>query len=199
MVRGRPRVVSSTSSSGMSDAEKWCTGCERQLPTGSFYGNQGTSLALSSKCKECIREVSARNRAKRADNDLTPEEGEDEPESKRPRVSEPAASDLYIMALSFDPDGTVHGLKVGRSGNIPQRTLNLAASLPFTMLLLTTFPGAGDVEDAVHNMLAHCRNKNGRGREWFHASLSSVLHAVGCALQSRPKVNGSGGASSTEQ
>jgi hypothetical protein len=113
---------------------------------------------------------------------------------KRPRT-EPC--DLYIMALSFDPDGATHGLKVGRSGNIPQRSLNLSASLPFSMLVLATFPGAGDLEDIVHAVLAHTRNTNGRAREWFRSPLADVLHAVACAMQSRPKVNG-GSASAAE-
>jgi hypothetical protein len=106
--------------------------------------------------------------------------------------SEPTVpgADLYIMALSTDPTGTVHGLKVGRSGNVPQRAMQLSASMPFNILVLATFPGAGEAEDAVHTILAPSRNPEGRGREWFHTPLPNILHAVACALQSQPIVNG---------
>ncbi len=104
---------------------------------------------------------------------------------------------LYIMALSTDPEGKFHGLEVGRSANIPQRCSSLAAGLPFTMLVLAVFTGAGEREEAVHTLLAEHRNTNGKAREWFHCTLSDVLHAVGCAMQSRAKVNG--GAPATEQ
>ena len=122
---------------------------------------------------------------------------DDEPAAKRSKLFEP--SDLYIMALSCDPDGAIHGLKVGRSGNIPQRAANLTTSLPFTMLVLATFPGAGGVEDIVHSALAHVRNTGGRGREWFHAPLYTVIAAVGYAMQSQLNVNGGGSAPKTEQ
>jgi hypothetical protein len=121
------------------------------------------------------------------------EEEEQESAAKRAR----AESDLYIMALSTDPEGKFHGLKVGRSANIPQRCSSLAAGLPFTMIVLAVFTGAGEREEAVHTLLADHRNTNGKAREWFHVSLSDVLHAVGCAMQSRAK--GNGGAPSTEQ
>ena len=94
------------------------------------------------------------------------------------------------MALSTDPTGTVHGLKVGRSGNIPQRAMQLSASMPFNINVLATFPDAWEVEDSVHALLAPSRNPAGRGREWFHTPLPNILHAVASALQSRPNVNG---------
>ena len=53
-----------------------------------------------------------------------------------------AVTDLYVMSPSIDPDGLVYGLKVGRSGNVPQRAKNLCESMPFTMVLLTVIPGA---------------------------------------------------------
>jgi hypothetical protein len=68
--------------------------------------------------------------------------------------------------------------------------MQLSASMPFNILVLATFPGAGEAEDAVHTILAPSRNPEGRGREWFHTPLPNILHAVACALQSQPIVNG---------
>ena len=115
-----------------------------------------------------------------------------EPGSKRPKCFEPTipGSDLYVMALSTDPDGAFHGLKVGRSGNIPQRANNLCESMPFSIIVLLVIPGGGHIEKAVHTLLEPTRNTAGRGREWFKTTLPNILHAVACSLQSRPNVNG---------
>jgi hypothetical protein len=101
---------------------------------------------------------------------------------------------LYVMAVSTDPNGEQHGLKIGRSGNILRRAHELANSMPFEMLVLATFHCQGHLEDAVHAALALTRNNSGRGREWFHLPLHTILHAVGCAMASI--INGSG---ATEQ
>ena len=59
---------------------------------------------------------------------------------------------------------------------------------------MATFPGAGYAEGLVHDRLAHSRVNEGPGREWFSASLSDVLHAIGRVLeQERAQVNGRGG------
>jgi len=93
------------------------------------------------------------------------------------------------MAISTDPQGTFHGLKIGRSGNVPQRAASLSESMPFNILVLATFTNMGYLERTVHAQLDPTRNPTGRGREWFHSSLPTILHAVACLLQSRPKVN----------
>ncbi len=172
------KSTGSGSMSGSSDFEEkdQCTACERVLPLSCFYSN-------SAKCKECIRDINANKRAEAAqDDDLQP---------KRPRLFEfpVAGSDLYVLALSTDPLGAFHGLKVGRSGNIPQRAAGLSESMPFNILVLATFPGAGHLERAVHSQLETTRNTAGRGREWFHTTLPNITHAVACAMQSSPKTN----------
>ena len=166
------KSTSSGSMSGSSDFEEkdQCTVCEQVLPVSSFYSN-------SAKCKECIRTLGAAKRA-------------EEPEPKRPRTFETGGgSDLYVMALSTDPLGGMYGLKVGRSGNIPQRAASLSESMPFNILVLATFPGAGHLEKAIHAQLDTTRNATGRGREWFHTTLPNITHAVACAMQSSPKTN----------
>jgi hypothetical protein len=189
--------MTSTSSSSSCEFEKVCTGCLLSLPVSSFHHNAAMADGYLTRCKDCARctrlAANARYDTEGADSENT---------AKRMRQSEPVAtSDLYIMAFSIDPEGAVHGFKVGRSANIPQRAMGLTAGLPFIMLVLATFPGAGDLEETVHTQLAHCRNNSGRAREWFHTPLSNVMHAVACALQSRPKVNGgpAAAAATTEQ
>jgi hypothetical protein len=193
--KGRLRTPSGSSGGSMSavpsDSEKACRGCGLTLPLTDFTRQPAGQLGVKSRCKLCMRgehrEYCRKMRA-RGEEDVDDDDDDDdeEPPVKRARVE----SDLYIMAMSLDPEGSVHGLKVGRSANIPQRSACLSSCMPFTMLVLATFTGAGDREDVVHAALAHHRNTNGRGREWFHVSLPDMLHAVACALQSRNKVNG---------
>ncbi len=123
----------------------------------------------------------------------------DAPLAKRPRLEsmipqqfEPTVrgEHLYIMAFSTDPEGLLNGFKVGRSGNIAKRALELAASMPHHMLVVATFPGQGHLEEHVHDSLAGSRNLGGRGREWFRAPLYTIIIAVGCAMQAQVIVNG---------
>jgi hypothetical protein len=154
--------------------EKVCPVCDRVLSLSCFYTN-------AAKCKECIRDLGALKRA---------EAMEHEPEPKRARTFETGGgTDLYVMAISTDPLGGLHGLKVGRSCNIPQRAASLSESMPFNILVLATFPGAGHLEKAIHAQLDTTRNATGRGREWFHTTLPNITHAVACAMQSSPKTN----------
>ena len=87
------------------------------------------------------------------------------------------------MAISTDPSGSFHGLKVGRSSNIQQRASALSESMPFHIKVLATFNGAGHLEKRVHKLLEETRNTMGRGREWFNASLPHVLHTVALCVQ----------------
>jgi hypothetical protein len=185
-----PRQRRSTASSSTmdsvatSESEKECLGCGTLLPMAEYSKNASSAQGHRPRCKSCT------NEDQRARYQTTREQEEDETGVKRQRGDGPYAPDLYVMALSYDPTGVVHGLKVGRSGNVPQRANNLAASLPFTILTLAVFPGAGGVEEAVHAALAPTRNTSGRGREWFRTSLPAVLYAIACAIQSQPIVNG---------
>ena len=176
MPRAR-KGTSSGSMSGSSDFEnKGCTACERVLSLSCFYTN-------SAKCKECVRDLGAIKRAAEAEPDY-------DLEPKRQKTFESGGgADLYVMAISTDPHGAIHGLKVGRSGNIPQRSASLSESMPFNILLLATFPGAGHLEKAIHSQLDTARNNTGRGREWFRTTLPNITHAVACAMQSSPKTN----------
>jgi hypothetical protein len=163
--------------------EKGCTGCERVLAASFYY-------AGASKCKVCTLSLLALKRAAdRMDSDTSAPD--DQEPTKRSKFFEAtvAGADLYIMAISTDPTGEFHGLKVGRSGNVPQRAASLSESLPFNILVLTTLTNMGHLEKHIHARLDPTRNATGRGREWFHASLPTILHTVACLLQSHPKVN----------
>ena len=180
----------SDSTASSSETEKECTGCGAQRSL-TEYGKVNNIGGLRARCKSCCNEEErVRYRKSGTEAEYNPDDSE--PPLKRPKGIEPTTpeSDLYIMALSTDPTGNFHGLKVGRSGNIPQRAMNLSASMPFNIVVLATFPGAGGVEDIVHSMLAPSRNTTGRGREWFNTPLPNILHAVACALQSHLNVNG---------
>ena len=174
--------------STMSETEKKCSVCHRMLDIGCFYTNRNVHRG---DCKECFRKSQARPRPR--------EYSSSSDESvKRARISptpEPIihGEHLYVMSLSTDPHGFVHGLKVGRSGNIDRRALELGSAMPFHLLVLATFRGHGHLEDQVHATLASSRNHGGRGREWFHTPLSYILHAVGCAMQAQSIVNGARG------
>ena len=100
-----------------------------------------------------------------------------ESEPKRQRVE----TSLYILRIAGDTAG-LFGLKVGRTGDLSERTRKLETSMPFRVDVLAEFPGAGHLELAVHSLLAYRRNTAGRGREWFRVPLSEALHAVACVL-----------------
>ncbi len=178
-------------SSASSEAEKACLGCGSLLPLAEYRKYSTSPHGPRPRCKSCTNE-DQRNRYQQLCQEKESDGPEDsEPNAKRQRSDGvPYAPDLYMMALSTDPTGAVHGLKVGRSGNIQQRAPSLSASMPFTIHTLATFPGAGAVEETVHSVLAPTRNNSGRGREWFHTSLPGILHEVACAMQSQPIVNG---------
>ncbi len=138
---------------------------------------------MSSRCKDCMRDYHRlyRQRLEREKAGVAgAEPASEEVPAKRPRM-EP--EHLYIMALSSDLTGAVYGFKVGRSGDVQQRANALAESMPFTMVVLATFQGAGHVEKRVHSLLDHRRNTEGRGREWFHMPLSVVIQMVGVAME----------------
>ena len=182
---------SETSEESHCDPERECKGCDRSLPSNRFHANKAAPSGLNSRCKDCKSDYSRRRHDqekldRKMEGGVQCDECCDEPAPvedppvKRPRM-EP--EHLYIMALSTDPTGAVHGLKVGRSGNIQQRANTLSESMPFNIIILATFPGAGYMEKRVHTMLDYKRNTTGRGREWFHVPLPTVIQMVGIAME----------------
>ena len=92
----------------------------------------------------------------------------------------PAGYDLYVLT-----NPRIKGeYKVGRSKGVEQRCEDLQNGQNFRMEVVATFPGNGYAEGLVHSRLAHSRVHEGAGREWFSASLSDILHAVGRVLES---------------
>ena len=92
----------------------------------------------------------------------------------------PAGYDLYVLTNPRIPGE----YKVGRSRDAEQRREDLQNGQNFRMEIVATFPGNGYAEGLVHDRLAHSRVHEGAGREWFRASLSDVLHAIGRVLES---------------
>ena len=92
----------------------------------------------------------------------------------------PAGYDLYVLANPRIPGE----YKVGRSRDAEQRREDLQNGQNFRMEIVATFPGNGYTEGLVHDRLAHSRVHEGAGREWFRASLSDILHAIGRVLES---------------
>ena len=151
------------------------------MPATHFYVDKKAQSGLTSRCKDCISEHNRLYYQEKRRMGIPRDEPEpaEEPAAKKPRL-EP--EDLYVMAMSTDPRGAVHGLKVGRSDNIQQRANTLCDSMPFNISVLATFPGAGHLEKRVHTMLDDTRNTAGRGREWFHVTLPHVIHTVACVM-----------------
>jgi len=162
-------------SGSSSEGSKACRKCARMLPIGSYYTQQTSRDGHRHMCKECfIEEV--RDRRRPTPDDTTDAEEEEPPK----RICRP--SNLYIMCLSTDPGGLIHGLKIGRSCNIEERARDLAASLPFDMVVLATIPSAGHLEMAAHAHLAARRNTDSNAREWFRISLTEALIAIAVML-----------------
>jgi len=121
------------------------------------------------------------------------DEQEEEPEDRSEPVEPllraggapaPGPGDLYVMQNSRIPGE----LKIGRSQCVEDRRHSLQRSQNFRMLVLAVFPGAGNIEGCVHEMLAYCRvaGEVAAGREWFRCSPQTAFSAIGQALgQSR--------------
>ncbi len=185
------------SSSSETATEQVCRGCDKQLPLTGFNVHASMANGHRSECRDCQRMFGQIYYQKKyGDSERTVADGEDhgegpDPPAKRSKCFESAVagSDLYVFAISTDPLGVLHGLKVGRSGNISQRALGLSESMHFNILKLAIFPNLGYLEKAVHSQLDATRNDIGRGRDWFRVPLQTVMFAVACAMQSCPKVN----------
>jgi len=90
-------------------------------------------------------------------------------------------NDLYVATRSDRSDI----LKIGRSSNPEARCERLQASQVFYVSLVATFPGAGDLEPVVHEILAGRRVLGGPGREWFYVTPDEAMAAVGQAESRR--------------
>ena len=144
---------------------KRCPRCSHTLPHACFSKCCKRSDGLQSWCRDC-------HKMQRAETESTTDS-----EPKRQRVE----TNLYILKIAGDADAAF-GLKIGRTGDLSERTKALEASMPFRVEVLAEFPGVGHLESAVHDLLAARRNTDGRGREWFRVPLAEALHAVACVM-----------------
>ena len=167
------------SNSSSDEGSKACRKCAKMLPLNSYYTHRENVDGHFGKCKECVKE-DVREYKRRATT--PPEDTTDDAEEQEPPKRLCRPSNLYIMCLSTDPGGLIHGLKIGRSCNIEERARDLAASLPFDMVVLATIPSAGHLEMAVHAHLATRRNTDSNAREWFRISLTEALIAIAVML-----------------
>jgi len=160
-------------------AKKACNTCKVMLPLCEYYTHATGRDGYTNKCKECARrsdrEVYNKRRSESISDDIP--EGQEELPAKRQ-----CPSHLYIMCLSIDPGGLVYGLKIGRSNKIDERARDLTAALPFDMVVLATFPGAGHLEEAVHEQLDAGRNTDSNAREWFRVPLPEALIVIAAML-----------------
>ena len=163
-------------SNSSDEGSKACRKCCKMLPLSSYYVHPRDGHI--SRCRECHRDDVREYRRRAAAPEDTSEDAEEQEPPKR--LCRP--SNLYIMCLSTDPGGLIHGLKIGRSCNIEERARDLAASLPFDMVVLATIPSAGHLETAVHSHLATRRNTDSNAREWFRISLTEALIAIAVML-----------------
>jgi len=168
----------SSLSGSSSEGSKACSKCAKMLPISCYHIDPQNKDGHKSNCKECRNEYMRGVYRRRA---AAPEDTTDAEDPEPPkRLCRP--SNLYIMCLSTDPEGQQHGLKIGRSCNIEERARDLAASLPFDMVVLATVPGAGHIETALHAHLAARRNTEANAREWFRISLTEALIAIAVML-----------------
>ena len=133
-----------------------------------------------SYCRPCTNRYQRERRANTRDwtpSTITAHDSElSDSESSQPETCTRCDA-LYVMCYDFDPCHTM-GLKVGRASNVDARALQLGKGHAFRMHVLATFPGLGHIEHHVHSLLSSSRATTGRGIEWFHSPLSSVLHAI---------------------
>ena len=151
--------------------DKFCTSCNAFKPLMDYHMNRSTADGRQTYCKPC------QNRRCRESRRATKSEESGSEESAEVRQN---GSNLYVMANSRIPGE----YKVGRSKGVEQRREDLQNGQNFKMEIVATFPGNGYAEGWVHDRLAPSRVHEGAGREWFRASLSDILHAIGRVLES---------------
>ena len=158
-------------------ADKFCKSCQAFKPLAEYHMNRTMADGRQKWCKICQNRANRENQLRRgARGEESGGSGSGEETAAEVRSD---MANLYVMANS-----RITGeYKVGRSKAVEQRREDLHSSQNFRMVIVAIFPGAGDAEGSVHNVLAHSRVHEGPGREWFRASLSDILHAVGRTVE----------------
>ena len=167
---------------------KYCKGCVDYKARQGFHPHPATKDRLYYICKACRKKCNAQYYALRAKalatpfttnsdmSDAEPDDGYATP----PRAADMGSTSqdaLYVLRYEFDPCGAM-GLKIGRAACVETRVRQLETGHNFRLLILATFPGLGHLEPRVHTMLSESRAREGRGREWFHVPLGTVLHTL---------------------
>ena len=150
--------------------DKFCPSCNAFKPIADYHMNRAMADGRQRYCKPCQNRRCRESRRATKSEESSSEEGTE---------VVPAGNDLYIMRNTRIPGEH----KVGRSKIVEQRREDLQNGQNFKMEIVATFPGAGYAEGLVHDRLAHSPVNEGPGREWFRASLSDVLHAIGRVLE----------------
>ena len=157
--------------------DKHCPDCDAFKPLSDYHMNRARADGKQIYCKLCHTK---RNRESQLRRGARNEESGSSEGSEDSTEAVPAGYDLYILT-----NPRLRGeYKVGRSKGVEQRREDLQNGQNFRMVIVATFPGAGFAEGLVHGRLAHSRVYEGAGREWFRASLSDILHAIGKVLES---------------
>jgi len=155
--------------------DKHCRSCNAFKPITEYHMNRAMADGKQTYCKQCQNKRSRESRrAARSEVSSSSEISDFGTETV------PAGYDLYVLTNPRIPGE----YKVGRSRDAEQRREDLQNGQNFRMEIVATFPGNGYTEGLVHNRLAHSRVHEGAGREWFRASLSDILHAIGRVLES---------------
>ena len=157
--------------------DKFCAGCNSFKQLTDYHKNRTLASGRQHYCKTCQNK---RNRESQLRRGAKSEESGRSEDSEESTEVVPTGYDLYVMT-----NPRILGeYKVGRSKGVESRRENLQNGQNFKMVVVATFPGAGYAEGSVHDRLVHSRVSEGPGREWFRASLSDILHAVGRAVES---------------
>ena len=159
-------------------ADKFCKSCKAFKPLAEYHMNRTMADGRQAWCKICQNRANRENQLRRGARGGESGSNEDSEESTEAEAV-PAGYDLYVLTNPRIPGE----YKVGRSKGVEQRREDLQNGQNFRMEILATFPGNGYAEGLVHDRLAHSRVQEGPGREWFRASLSDILHAVGRAVE----------------
>ena len=157
--------------------DKQCPGCSAVKPLSDYHKCRTRPNGKQAYCKVCQAEQKRERKLRRAA--ARSDESSSETSEQSTEVV-PAGYDLYVMTNLRIPGE----YKVGRSKGVEQRREDLQNGQNFKMEVVATFPRAGWAEGSVQDRLAHSRVSEGPGREWFRASLSDILHAIGRILES---------------
>ena len=167
---------------GTTDVLKRCCRCKTLKSLAEFSIDNNRCDGKCPKCKQCQKEYNRVGYIKRKREDAQDDcEKEEEQENEPGGQSDPdpGSGDLYVMQNSRIPGE----LKVGRSQDVEARRRSLQSSHNFRMLVLAVFPGAGNIEGCVHEMLSYCRvTEEAAGREWFRCSPQIAFFSIGQAL-----------------